>query len=89
MNTVHKLEEEEEEEEEEDIYYLWVAGQIGPKQNRPQVKSAPGQIVPSNWPQSNRPHVIYLETNLSKSIKSKITQLRMIYQCSLFKYRAG
>jgi hypothetical protein len=44
VNTVHKLEEEE---EEEDIYYLWVAGQIGPKQNRPQVKSAPGQIVPS------------------------------------------
>jgi hypothetical protein len=36
VNTVHKLEEEE---EEEDIYYLWVAGQIGPKQNRTQVKS--------------------------------------------------
>jgi len=36
-----------------------VAGQIGPKQNRPQVKSAPAQIVPSQiGPKSNRPHVI-------------------------------
>ena len=38
-----------------------VAGQIGPKQNRPQVKSVPGQIVPSQIgpsqivPKSNRP----------------------------------
>jgi hypothetical protein len=35
-----------------------VAGQIGPKPNRPQVKSAPNQIGPkSNRPQSNRPQV--------------------------------
>jgi hypothetical protein len=40
-----------------------VAGQIGPKQNRPQVKSVPGQIVPSQigpsqiGTKSNRPLV--------------------------------
>ena len=35
-----------------------VAGQIGLKQNRPQVKSALGQIVPNQiGPKSNRPHV--------------------------------
>jgi hypothetical protein len=39
------------------------AGQIGPKPNRPKVKSAPSQIGPSqigpksNRPQSNRPQV--------------------------------
>jgi hypothetical protein len=33
------------------------AGQIGPKPNRPKVKSTPSQIGPkSNRPQSNRPH---------------------------------
>ena len=44
------------------ILHLKEAGQIGPKPNRPKVKSAPSQIGPSqigpksNRPKSNRPH---------------------------------
>jgi hypothetical protein len=44
------------------FYYLTEAGQIGPKPNRPKVKSAPSQIGTSQicpsqiGPKSNRPH---------------------------------
>jgi hypothetical protein len=43
------------------------AGQIGPKPNRPQVKSAPGKSAPSQigpsqiGPKSNRPQVKIIE----------------------------
>ena len=38
--------------------HTWEAGQIGPKPNRPKVKSAPSQIGPSQiGPKSNRPQV--------------------------------
>ena len=39
-------------------FFQMVAGQIGPKPNRPQIKSAPSQIGPSQiGPKSNRPQI--------------------------------
>ena len=49
--------------------YLSDVSFYGSRSNRPQVNSAPGQIVPSQigpsqiCPKSNRPHVIYIKLN--------------------------
>ena len=65
-----------------------VAGQIGPKQNRPQVKSAPSQIGPgqigpkSNRPKSNRPQSNWPQI-ISAQVKSATDQI-IVLLCFLF-----
>jgi hypothetical protein len=55
------------------------AGQIGPKPNRPKVKSAPSQISPSQiGPKSNRPQV---KSAPVKSAQSQIGPIFVVYYC--------